>query len=45
MSYYDKKNKLDITEKFSNQIITLPTHPNLNNSDMDYIIENINRIL
>jgi len=45
MSYYDRKNNLDITEKFSNQIITLPTHPNLNNSDIDYIIENINKIL
>ena len=45
MSYYDKKINLPDTEKFSNQIITLPTHPNLTNSDIDYIIENINKIL
>jgi perosamine synthetase len=45
MSYYDKKINLSDTEKFSNQIITLPTHPNLTNSDIDYIIENINKII
>jgi len=45
MSYYDKKINLPDTEKFSNQIITLPTHPNLTNSDIDYIIENINKII
>ena len=45
MSYYDKKINLSNTEKFSNQIITLPTHPNLTNSDIDYIIESINKII
>ena len=45
MSYYDKKINLLNTEKFSEQIITLPTHPNLINLDMDYVIENINKII
>ena len=45
MSYYNKKINLSNTEKFSSQIITLPTHPNLINSDIDYIIENINKII
>jgi perosamine synthetase len=45
MSYYDKKIYLHNTENFSNQIITLPTHPNLSKSDVDYIIENINKII
>ena len=45
MSYYDKKIHLPNTEIFSNKIITLPTHPNLSKSDIDYIIENINKII
>ena len=45
MSYYDKKINLLNTEKFGEQILTLPTHPNLINSDTDYVIENINKII
>jgi perosamine synthetase len=45
MSYYNKKTTLSETEKFSEQIITLPTHPNLINLDIDYVIENINKII
>jgi perosamine synthetase len=45
MSYYDKKCTLPLTEKMSSEIITLPTHPNLNDSDIQYIIEKINKII
>lgn len=38
MSLYDKKIRLSITEKISNEIVTLPTHPNLKNNEIDKII-------
>jgi len=45
MSYYKKRHTLPCTEKISNEIITLPTHPNLSDSDVHYIIEKINEII
>ena len=45
MSYYSQKNKIPSTEMFSDRIITLPTHPNLTNSNLQFIIEEINKII
>ena len=36
---------LPITEKISMEIVTLPTHPNLTQNDVDFIIESINNFL
>jgi len=44
-SYYSQKNKIPSTEMMSDKIITLPTHPNLSNLDLEYIIEEINKII
>ena len=43
MSMYKNKKKLPITEKAGKQIISLPTHPNLTNSDVTEIISKINK--
>lgn len=44
MSFYREKTKLPVTEKIGNEIVTIPIHPNLNNSDVDLIIKSINRL-
>ena len=36
---------LPVTEQISNEIVTLPTHPNLNQNDVDFIIESVNDFL
>jgi dTDP-4-amino-4,6-dideoxygalactose transaminase len=43
MSLYNKNQKLVHTENASKHIVTLPTHPNLSNKEINYIIEIINR--
>ena len=43
MSLYKKLVKLPITEKISKEIVTIPIHPNLTNSQIDYIVKTINR--
>ena len=43
MSMYKNKKKLPITEKAGRKIISLPTHPNLTNSDVTEIISKINK--
>jgi len=43
MKLYNSKEKLKNTEKISKQIISLPTHPNLSNNDVNYIIKTINK--
>jgi len=43
MTLYKNHVKLPITESIGKQIISLPIHPNLTNSDVDRIIENVNR--
>ncbi len=44
MSMYKKyKAYLPITEKIGNQIVSLPTHPNLKDEDVSYIISEINK--
>ncbi len=41
-SLYKNNHKLPITKNISNSIVTLPTHPNLSESDVNYIIKTIN---
>ncbi|AJW71789.1 DegT/DnrJ/EryC1/StrS family aminotransferase [Nitrosopumilus adriaticus] len=41
-SFYKSKIKLPITEKVSKEIVTLPTHPNLSDYDIDKIIKTVN---
>lgn len=43
MSFYKNKSKLPVTEKVGNEIVTLPTHPNLSNKDLDRIISLVNK--
>ena len=43
MSMYSDDVKLPITEKISQQIVTLPTHPNLTEENINKIIESVNK--
>jgi len=43
MSLYKKSVKLPITEKIGKEIVTIPIHPNLTGSQIDYIVKTINR--
>ena len=43
MSLYKKSNKLPITETVSDEIVSIPIHPNLSNNEIDFIIESVNR--
>ena len=42
-SFYKSKNYLPITENISKEIVSLPTHPNLTESDVDHIIKIVNK--
>ena len=42
MSLYKKSVKLPITEKIGKEIVTIPIHPNLTGSQIDYIVKTIN---
>ena len=42
MTYYKNNTKLPITEMISKEIVSIPTHPNLNEKEIDYIIKSIN---
>lgn len=44
MTYYKSSLKLPVTEKISENIVSIPIHPNLSESDVDTIIQSINRI-
>ena len=46
MSYYGGKTikNLATTEKISNEIVSIPIHPNLKENEMDFIIRSINKI-
>ena len=44
MTYYKSKIKLPITEQVANEIVSIPTHPNLTNSEIDKIIHTINNL-
>ena len=45
MSYYKAKQKLPVTEKISQEIVTLPMHPNLKEKDVDFIIRKVNSLI
>jgi perosamine synthetase len=38
-----KKGDLPVTEKVSDQVLTLPLYPNMEKEEMDYIVESVNR--
>ena len=42
-SFYKSKNYLPITENISKEIVSLPTHPNLTESNIDHIIKIVNK--
>ena len=42
MSFYKLKSKLCVTEEVSNEIVTIPMHPNLRDDDVDVIVKTIN---
>jgi len=44
-SFYKSKNYLPITENISKEIVSLPTHPNLTESNIDHIIKIVNKFL
>ena len=43
MSYYKTKKNLPITEKISNEIVTLPMHPNLTDNQLSKIVRSVNK--
>jgi len=43
MTYYKSKTRLPKTESIGKQIVSIPTHPNLSDEDVDRIIKAINR--
>ena len=45
MSMYKSKTKLEVTEKIGNEIVTLPTHPNLSDDDISRIISSVNNFV
>jgi len=44
MTYYKNKTKLPITEKIGNEVVSIPIHQNLTESETDRIIKTINRL-
>jgi perosamine synthetase len=45
MSYFNSQKALKITERISKQIVSIPIHPNLSNSDVSKIIMLVNKII
>ncbi len=45
MSFYKSSNKILNTEKVGKEIVTIPIHPNLTQSQLDYITESINNFV
>ena len=43
MSLYKKSVKLPLTEKIAKEIVTIPIHPNLTGSQIEYIVKTVNR--
>ncbi len=43
MSYYNSTTKLPVTESISKDIVSIPIHPNLTESDVDKVIESVNK--
>ena len=44
-SLYKSKIKLSITEKIGKEIVTLPTHPNITEKDLEKIIKTVNQFI
>ena len=44
MTYYKNERKLPITEKIGNEVVSIPIHQNLTESETDRIIKTINRL-
>lgn len=44
-SYYKSKIRLSITERVGREIVSLPTHPNLTQNDIERIIKTINELV
>tara|TARA_B110000014_G_C20126522_1_gene600695 strand:+ start:8351 stop:9424 length:1074 start_codon:yes stop_codon:yes gene_type:complete len=45
MKLYKSSIKLKVTEKVTKEIVTIPIHPSLKNSEIDYIIKTINQLI
>lgn len=45
MSYYKNNTKLPITELITKEIVSIPTHPNLHEKEVDYIIKSVNCLI
>ena len=43
MKMYKKSKSLPITERLGKQIVTIPIHPNLKNSEIEKIINSVNK--
>ena len=43
MSYYKNKNKLSLTEKIGEEVISIPIHQNLSEIEIQRIIKNVNK--
>ena len=43
MSFYKNSNRIVNTEKVAKEIVTIPIHPNLTKSQLDYIVKLINK--
>ena len=43
MSFYTNSDKLPISDLISKEIVSIPLHPNLKNSEIDFIIKSVNR--
>ena len=44
-SFYQSKTKLPITEKIAKEIVSLPTHPNLSENNVEKIIKTVNNAI
>ncbi len=42
MTYYKNNVSLPVTEKIGREIVSIPTHPNLSEKDLDKIISAVN---
>ena len=45
MKLYKSNIKLKVTEKVTKEIVTIPIHPSLKNSEVNYIIKTINQLI
>jgi len=45
MKFYKDKKHLAITEKVGTEIVSLPIHPNLKESDVNKVIETVNHLV